>query len=46
MARDSIGLLELRIPKLREGSYFPSLLEPRRRRQLALAPGTLGLSRQ
>ena len=22
--------MELRIPKLREGSYFPSLLEPRR----------------
>ena len=27
---------ELRIPKLREGSYFPSLLEPRRRSERAL----------
>ena len=26
-----VGTMELRIPKLREGSYFPSLLEPRRR---------------
>ena len=26
--------MELRIPKLREGSYFPSLLEPRRRTQM------------
>jgi transposase-like protein len=26
-----MGSLELRIPKLREGSYFPSFLEPRRR---------------
>jgi hypothetical protein len=25
------GDVELRIPKLREGSFFPSLLEPRRR---------------
>ena len=24
------GLVELRIPKLRKGSYFPSFLEPRR----------------
>lgn len=24
-----VGTLGLRIPKLREGSYFPSLLEPR-----------------
>ena len=28
--------MELRIPKLREGSYFPSLLEPRRRSEKAL----------
>ena len=28
--------MELRIPKLREGSYFPSLLEPRRRSKRAL----------
>ena len=26
-----VGTLDLHIPKLREGSYFPSLLEPRRR---------------
>ena len=28
--------MELRIPKIREGSYFPSLLEPRRRSEKAL----------
>lgn len=27
----TMGTLELKIPKLREGSYFPSFLEPRRR---------------
>jgi transposase-like protein len=26
-----VGTLELAIPKLREGSYFPSFLDPRRR---------------
>ena len=31
-----VGTMELRIPKLREGSYFPSLLEPRRRSERAL----------
>jgi len=31
-----VGTLGLRIPKLREGSYFPSLLEPRRRSERAL----------
>jgi len=31
------GSVELRIPKLREGSYFPSLLEPRRKAERALA---------
>lgn len=31
-----VGSVELRIPKLREGSYFPSLLEPRRRSEKAL----------
>ena len=31
-----VGTLELRIPKLWEGSYFPSLLEPRRRGEKAL----------
>jgi transposase-like protein len=30
------GELELRIPKLRQGSYFPSFLEPRRRAEKAL----------
>jgi putative transposase len=30
------GDLELRIPKLRTGSYFPSFLEPRRRAEQAL----------
>ena len=31
-----VGTIELGIPKLREGSYFPSLLEPRRRSERAL----------
>ena len=31
-----VGELPLRIPKLREGTYFPSLLEPRRRAEKAL----------
>ncbi len=31
-----VGTMELRIPKLREGSYFPSLFEPRRRSERAL----------
>lgn len=31
-----VGTIELRIPKLRQGSYFPSLLEPRRRAERAL----------
>lgn len=26
-----VGTMELRIPKLKEGGYFPSLLEPRGR---------------
>jgi transposase-like protein len=30
------GELELQIPKLRRGSYFPSFLEPRRRSEQAL----------
>jgi hypothetical protein len=30
------GTVELRIPKLRRGSYFPSFLEPRRRSEQAL----------
>ncbi len=31
-----VGTIELEIPKLRAGSYFPSLLEPRRRHERAL----------
>jgi putative transposase len=31
-----VGTIELAIPKLRTGSYFPSLLEPRRRAERAL----------
>ena len=31
-----VGTMELHIPKLREGNYFPSLLEPRRRSEKAL----------
>jgi putative transposase len=31
-----LGTLELKIPKLRAGSYFPSWLEPRRRAEQAL----------
>jgi putative transposase len=31
-----VGQLELAIPKLRSGSYFPSFLEPRRRAEQAL----------
>ena len=31
-----VGEINLQIPKLRKGSYFPSLLEPRRRTEKAL----------
>jgi transposase-like protein len=31
-----VGTIELQIPKLRQGTYFPSLLEPRRRHERAL----------
>lgn len=31
-----VGEIDLRIPKLRSGSYYPSLLEPRRRAEQAL----------
>ena len=31
------GKVELRIPRLRKGSYFPSFLEPRRLAEKALA---------
>jgi putative transposase len=32
-----VGTVELRVPKVRPGTYFPSLLEPRRRAERALA---------
>jgi putative transposase len=32
-----LGILQLRIPKLRQGSYFPPFLEPRRTSEKALA---------
>src|SRR5216684_3310346 len=38
-----VGTLELEIPKLRQGSYFPSWLEPRRRAEQALVVS--GISR-
>jgi putative transposase len=31
-----VGTIELAIPRVRDGSYFPSLLEPRRRTERAL----------
>ena len=31
-----MGTIELAIPRVRTGSYFPSLLEPRRRAERAL----------
>ena len=31
-----VGTVDLQIPKLREGTYFPGLLEPRRRHERAL----------
>jgi putative transposase len=31
-----VGTIELRVPKVTKGSYFPSLLEPRRRAEKAL----------
>ena len=36
-----VGTMELHIPKLREGSYFPSLLEPRRRSEQGRHPASL-----
>ena len=32
-----LGVLQLRIPKLRQGSYFPPFLEPRKTSERALA---------
>src|ERR671911_2042044 len=34
-----VGTVELRIPKLRKGSYFPGFLEPRRVAEKALTAG-------
>src|SRR5581483_1469750 len=34
-----VGTLELAIPKVTPGSYFPALLEPRRRGERALVAG-------
>ena len=34
-----LGTLDLKIPKLRQGSYFPEFLEPRRTAEKALAAG-------
>ena len=31
-----VGSIELAVPRVRDGSYFPSLLEPRRRAERAL----------
>jgi transposase-like protein len=31
-----LGTLELKVPKLRQGSYFPTFLEPRRLTERAL----------
>lgn len=31
-----VGTLDLRVPRVRDGSYFPSLLEPRKRAEQAL----------
>jgi hypothetical protein len=40
------GEIELAIPKLRSGSYFPSFLEPRKRSEQALVAGRPGGLRQ
>jgi putative transposase len=32
-----VGTVELKVPRVREGGYFPSLLEPRRRAERALS---------
>lgn len=36
--------VNLKVPKLREGSYFPNMLEPRRRAERALVRVTMGSS--
>ena len=35
-AQTRLGALNLRVPKLRQGSYFPGFLEPRRTSEKAL----------
>jgi hypothetical protein len=40
------GDIDLRIPKLRKGSFFPLILEPRRRIDQALCAGEGGLRRR
>jgi len=37
-----VGTIELAIPKVKPGSYFPPLLEPRRRAERALLGGDPG----
>ena len=37
-----LGKLQLRIPKLRQGSYFPPFLEPRKMSEKALVAGDPG----
>ncbi|QYJ14277.1 hypothetical protein Rxycam_00073 [Rubrobacter xylanophilus DSM 9941] len=32
-----VGTVELSVPRVRDGSYFPSLLEPRRKAERALS---------
>jgi putative transposase len=39
-----VGTVELEIPKLRQGSFFPSILEPRRRAERALASVVMACS--
>ena len=38
-----LGTLNLRVPKLRQGSYFPGFLEPRRTSEKALVARAMGL---
>src|SRR6266542_3835424 len=33
-----VGTVELQVPRVRDGTFFPSLLEPRRRAERALVP--------
>src|SRR6185437_451580 len=38
-----VGSIELQVPRVRDGSFFPSLLEPRRRAELARRRGPGGV---